>query len=329
MYVSRTDEFVWIERDGERPWLITPEKADEFVREITPAGAPVEPPPHPKQSKAASAGRRKEEHMSDAGLQIQVDAARAYDSLFVPALFAQWASKVADAAMIQPGDRVLDVACGTGALTRMVQSQAGPGGQIVGLDPNPGMLAVAKDLGPTIDWRQGVAESLPFADASFDVVVSQFGLMFFADRAQALREMLRVLAPKGRLVVAVWDGLDSMPAYAEEVVLLDRLAGRAAADALRAPFVLGDRKELTAMFRDAGAVSIETTTDKGTARFPGIRVMVEADLRGWLPMMGIVLGEEHIESILREAETALAEHVGPDGGTAFDLSVHIVSARKS
>jgi SAM-dependent methyltransferase len=266
--------------------------------------------------------------MSDAALQVQIDAARAYDSLFVPALFAQWASKVADTAMIQSGDKVLDVACGTGALTRAVRSRTGETGKVVGLDPNPGMLAVAKELAPAIDWRRGAAEAMPFPEASFDVVVSQFGLMFFADRALALREMLRVLAPKGRLVVAVWDDLDSMPAFAGEVVLLDRLAGRAAADPLRAPFVLGDREKLTAMFRDAGAVSITTRNEKGVARFPGIRVMVEADLRGWLPIMGVVLGEEQIERILREAEKALAEYVGPDGRTAFELSVHIVSARK-
>ena len=267
--------------------------------------------------------------MSDAAMQIQIDAAKAYEKLFVPALFEQWASRVADAAMIRPGDRVLDVACGTGALTRAVQSRTGPGGQVIGLDPNPGMLAVANELGPAIEWRQGSAEAIPFPDGSFDVVVSQFGLMFFRDRTQALREMLRVLAPKGRLVVAVWDDLESMPAYADEVVLLDRLGGRAAADPLRAPFVLGDREKLAAMFSDAGAASVETTTSKGTARFPSIRVMVEADLRGWLPLMGVILSEEQIERILREAEKTLAEYVGPDGRTAFELSVHIVTARKA
>ena len=126
---------------------------------------------------------------------------------------------------------------------------------------------------------RGAAESLPFPDQSFDAVVSQFGLMFFMDRRQALREMLRVLAPGGRLVVAVWDSLETMPAYAAEVALLEQTAGRQAADALRAPFVLGNRQHLATLFSEAGVDSPEITTHHGTAQFPSIRTMVEADLR--------------------------------------------------
>jgi ubiquinone/menaquinone biosynthesis C-methylase UbiE len=100
------------------------------------------------------------------------------------------------------------------------------------------MLEVAKQLAPRVEWRQGVAESLPFADQAFDAVVSQFGLMFFVDRREALRQVLRVLRPGGRLAIAVWDSLDSIPAYADEVALLERLAGTPAAKALRAPFLL-------------------------------------------------------------------------------------------
>jgi SAM-dependent methyltransferase len=266
--------------------------------------------------------------MSDPTLQAQVDAARAYEALFVPALFGQWASKVADAAQIQPGQRVLDVACGTGVLARAVHSRTGPTGYVAGLDPSPGMLAVANELAPAVNWRQGAAESIPFADRSFDTVVSQFGLMFFADRQQALREMLRVLSAKGRLVVAVWDSLTNMPAYAAEVALLERLASPRAADALRAPFVLGDRENLSTMFKDAGAVSVTITTHQGTARFPSIRVMVEADLRGWLPVMGVILTEEQIGRILKDAEDDLGKYVGRDGRVAFEVRAHLVSGTK-
>jgi ubiquinone/menaquinone biosynthesis C-methylase UbiE len=267
-------------------------------------------------------------YMSEPALQAQIDAANAYEALFVPALFRQWAPRVVDAAQIQPGQRVLDVACGTGILAREVASRTGPTGSVAGVDPSPGMLAVAKRLAPAVEWRQGAAESLPFPDQSFDAVVSQFGLMFFTDCRQAVREMLRVLRPGGRLAVAVWDSLDNIPAYASEVALLERVAGQRAADALRAPFVLGDRKDLATLFEDAGMASAEITTHRGTAQFPSIRTMVEADLRGWLPVMGVILTEDQITRILQEAEHALSSYVTGEGRVAFDSPAHLVRATK-
>lgn len=266
--------------------------------------------------------------MTDPTLQAQVDAANAYEALFVPALFGQWARKVVDAAGITPGQRVLDVACGTGVLAREAAARAGSTGSVVGIDPGAGMTAVAKQLAPAIEWRQGVAESLPFPDESFDIVVSQFGLMFFADRGQALREMLRVLTDGGRLAVAVWDSLENVPAYAAEVELVERLAGRQAADGLRAPFVLGDREDLATLFSEAGVSSVQITTHQGVADFPDIRTMVEADLRGWLPVMGVTLSEDQIDRILREARTALGSYAGADGRAAFPLSAHVVTATR-
>lgn len=266
--------------------------------------------------------------MSEPTLQAQIDAANAYETLFVPALFGQWAPRVVDAAKIQSGQRVLDVACGTGILAREAALRTGPTGSVTGLDPSPGMLAVAGRIAPTVEWRQGMAEALPFPDQSFDVVVSQFGLMFFTDRRQALGEMLRVLAPGGNLVIAVWDALDNMPAYASEVELLERVAGRQAADALRAPFVLGSRQGLERLFAEAGADPVEITAHHGTAQFPSIRAMVEADLRGWLPVMGVMLSEDQIGHILQEAEHVLSSYVTAEGRVTFDTSAHFVSAMK-
>ena len=267
--------------------------------------------------------------MGEPTRQAQIDAAKAYEALFVPALFGQWAPQVADAAQIRPGQRVLDVACGTGILAREVASRIGSVERVVGIDPSPGMIALAKQLAPAIEWREGVAESLPFADQSFEAVVSQFGLMFFTNRHQALREMLRVLAPGGRLAVAVWDSLDHIPAYASEVALLERMAGRQAADALRAPFVLGNRKDLATLFSEAGVTSVEIITQHGTARFPSIRTMIEADLGGWLPVMGVILTEEQCGHIRQEAEQALSSYATADGRVAFHLSVHLVTAQKA
>lgn len=266
--------------------------------------------------------------MSKPTLQAQIDAAKAYEALFVPALFGQWAPKVVDAAQIQPGTRVLDVACGTGILAREVASRMGSSGHVAGVDPDSGMIAVARQLAPAVDLREGVAELLPFPDRSFDAVVSQFGLMFFSDRHRALREMLRVLLPGGRLAVAVWDSLDNIPAYASEVALLEQTVGRRAADALRAPFALGHRHDLATLFSEAGVTAAGMATLQGTAQFPSIQTMVEADLRGWLPVMGVTLNEDQISLVLQEAAQALGVYETADGRAVFDLSAHLVTAAK-
>lgn len=267
-------------------------------------------------------------HLNDSDLQDQIEAAKGYDSLLVPALFGQWATKVADVANIQPGQRVLDVACGTGVLAREAASRVTSSGYVAGLDANPGMLAVARARAPDIDWKQGLAETLPFPDESFNTVVSQFGLMFFTDRKQAVSEMLRVLLPGGRAVVAVWDSLTNIPAYAASVALLDRLVGKQAADALSAPFVLGDRQALSTLFSDAGASSIDIATYTGSARFPSISVMVEADLRGWLPVMGIALTEAQIAQVLQQAEDVLAPYATAQGSVEFESSAQVITTIK-
>ena len=266
--------------------------------------------------------------MDESELQAQVSAASAYERLFVPALFGQWARRVADTADLGPGDRVLDVACGTGVLAREAAPRITPDGSVAGLDINRGMLTVAAQLAPHIDWRHGDAGKLPFADASFEAVISQFGLMFFPDRSQSLREMMRVLVPDGRLAIAVFDSLENQPAYALEVELLRNTAGRDAANALRAPFALGDRHDLAELFRSAGIIQPKITTHPGMARFQSIRSMVEADLRGWLPVMGVELAADVIAEVLEKAETVLNRFADPRGAIAFDLSAHIVSATK-
>ena len=259
----------------------------------------------------------------------EIAAARAYEDLHVPALFRQWAPVICDAAELGKDDRLLDIACGTGVLAREARARVGDACPVVGLDASAGMLAVARSLDPSIEWRQGLAESLAFDDGVFDVVVSQFGLMFFQDRPAAIREMFRVLAPGGRLAVAVWDSLDNSQAYPLEVDLLERRAGSDAANALRAPFVLGDKTQLEEMFSLTDANSIAITTRDGRARFPSIRSMVEADLRGWLPVMGVTLSDDLIESILEEAEEILADYKTETGTVEFTSPAHIVSTTRT
>ncbi len=253
-------------------------------------------------------------------------AARAYEDLFVPALFMEWCPRLVEAAAIAPGDRVLDVACGTGVLARAAAKVVGPSGSVSGIDLAPGMLALASRLAPEVTFHHGPAEDLPFDAGAFDKVVSQFGLMFFRDRIQALREMRRVLRPGGRLAIAVWASLDDTPAYAAEVELLDRLAGSAAANALRAPFVLGNPEDVLSLVVRAGFADAAVRTVVGLGRFPGVRTLVEADLRGWLPLMGVVLPEPLIRTVLDEAEAALAPFVTSQGLVEFASPAHIVRA---
>lgn len=259
----------------------------------------------------------------------EIAAAEAYEELHVPAIFEQWAPKLSQAARIRSGQRVLDLACGTGVLARQILEDLGESGSVVGLDAGSGMLTVARRLAPKITWQQGVAESLPFEGASFDAVVCQFGLMFFQDRRAALGEMLRVLKPGGWFAMAVWDALANSDVYREEVELLERLAGRDAANALRAPFVLGDADELSELFSLPGLESVTLETHSGTGRFPSIQAIVEADLRGWLPLMGVNLTEDLISKILTESEQVLAPYLTGDGTVEFDAPAHVINGRRT
>ena len=261
-------------------------------------------------------------------LQDEIAAATAYETLIVPALTGQWAATVVEAARIHAGDRVLDLACGTGALARAVLSRTGPRGRVTGVDRSAGMLDLARRLCSGVDWQHASADSLPFPDGSFDAVVSQFGLMFFADRRRAIAEALRVLAPGGRFAFAVWDALATMPAFATEVALVDGISGPQAAEPLRSPFALGDRDELAALFAEAGVAEIQITTSRGTARFPSVRIMMEADLRGWLPVMGVILPEPEIARLLDEAERVFRPYIVGHGTVSFETSAHIVTGAK-
>lgn len=265
--------------------------------------------------------------MTDPNLQAQADAAIVYEEFFVPALFEPWTAPMADAAEIRPGDRVLDVACGTGVLAREAARRVDSSGRVAGIDISPAMLAVAARIAPGIEWQQGDANALPFADGSFDAVVSQFGLMFFPNRPRALREMMRVLVPDGRMAVAVWDKLDNIPAYSILVALLQHMVGQRAADALRTPFVLGDPAKLNAVFVEAGIASV-LTTHTGMVRYPSVRSWVLTDVKGWFPHVDVVLEKAQYDALLAEAEHALHAFVQPAGTVEFPISVHIVAATK-
>ena len=259
--------------------------------------------------------------------QVTRSAADVYDEFFLPALFAQWAGPVADAAAIGAGHRVLDVACGTGVLACEAEKRVAPDGTVVGLDRNDGMLTVARRKSEAIDWHAGMAEALPFPDAGFDAVVSQFALMFFEDRAAALKEMWRVLRPGGRLAVAVWDKVDHAPGYAAMVDLLQGLFGDAAADALRAPYCLGDPESIRALFADAGIAGAEVGTQDGVAAFPSIASWVHTDVKGWT--LADMIDDAQYATLVETAESRLQDFVIGDGSVRFAHPAHIVTAAKT
>lgn len=253
--------------------------------------------------------------------------AEVYDEFFVPALFGQWGERVAAEAGIGPGQHVLDVACGTGALARAAAERVGPSGSVVGLDPNPDMLAVARRQRPAIEWRDGRAESLPFPDERFDAVVSQFGFMFFEDKPEALREMMRVLRPDGRLAVAVCDTLDHSPGYHALAALLQRLFGREVADAFRAPFSLGDPDQLLALADEAGIEGAKVKQRDGTVRFASIDDMVSTE-RACVYTLGGLLNDAQFEVLLREAQQALRPFTDEEEKVVFSMPALILTTVK-
>ena len=259
--------------------------------------------------------------------QVNSGAAEIYETFFVPALFRQWAGPVADAADVKTGDVALDVACGTGVVTREIAGRVGPDGQVVGLDCNRGMLAVAQRSSSDIEWREGRAEALPFDDGSFDAVTCQFGLMFFDDRVGALAEMQRVLKPGGRLVVAVWDALASTPGYDQMVRLLERMFGNHVADALRAPFSLGNPELLSGLFVEAGVCDARIATRPGMARFPTLGDWVHINIKGWT--LADMIDDDQFQALSRAVDAQFTSFVGPNGEVSFAAPAHIVTALRN
>lgn len=256
--------------------------------------------------------------------QVVASAAEIYEQFFVPALFAEWPARVLKLADVQPGDEVLDVACGTGILAREAAHLVGAAGSVTGVDINEGMLSVARQKAPHLRWHTAPAENLPFADDSFDRVVSQFGLMFFADQVKALQEMNRVVRPGGVTAVAVWASLADTPGYAVMAGILNDLFGAEAAQSIRFPYSLGDTETLTKLFANAGFPDIHIQTIMGTARFSSIESWIYTDIKGWT--LADIIDDDGYETLKRVAPPRLAQFVEADGSVAFNAPAHIVTA---
>jgi ubiquinone/menaquinone biosynthesis C-methylase UbiE len=253
--------------------------------------------------------------------------AEIYERHMVPAIFTPWVRALLDLVALKPGERVLDVACGTGVVTRQAASQVGAAGHVVGLDLNGGMLALARALGPGVEWREGNAMALPFPTNTFDVVVCQQGLQFFPDSGTALREAHRVLVPGGRFAVAVWCAIESNPGQHALTRGLERHVGTEAADLMSTVFRLGDAQTLQTILEIAGFREVRMHREKRVAHFPSPELFVRwAVVGSVLGRMGVQVRDESLAALIREVSGALQSYVHADG-LAFPMEAHLAVAR--
>jgi ubiquinone/menaquinone biosynthesis C-methylase UbiE len=278
----------------------------------------------------------KERAMIDQGQwQIAGNAAETYEHALVPAVFAPWAPLVVALADPQPGEHVLDIACGTGLVARLAAQRVGGTGNVTGLDLNPGMLAFAASLAssdpPTnapITWQEASATNMPLPDAAYDIAYCQLGLQFFPDRPAAIREMYRVLASGGRLGLMVWQSIEYTPGFAAMAAALARHVSNEAAGIMRSPFALAEAEQLRALVAAGGFRDVTIQSIAGTVRFPSVSRFVQDYVRG-SPLSGHVakVSDESRAALVGEVGDALTSYVGGDGLT-FPIKAHLASAKK-
>jgi ubiquinone/menaquinone biosynthesis C-methylase UbiE len=266
--------------------------------------------------------------MANTQYQLEGNAPQLYERETVHTLGRPLAGLMFAHVVLQPGDRVLDAACGTGIVTRVAAQWFGHLAHIVGVDLNPGMLDVARSLTPTtgvpVEWRQGDLCALPFPDGSFEVVLCQQGLQFVPDPGAALREMRRVLAPGGRLAFTVFS---EVPAY--YAVLADALArhvSTAAATSCLSRYTLQEAMMLQTLVKVAGFGTITVRVLEVQRRMPASAVsIVEAMARAPYARDVAAVEEAVRHTIGQEVSAAL--HAYRDGDeTVIPHRSHLVQA---
>ncbi|MDP9355764.1 MAG: class I SAM-dependent methyltransferase [Chloroflexota bacterium] len=253
--------------------------------------------------------------------------AQTYEAFFVPYQFRPWTEELLDRAKPQPGERVLDAACGTGIVARMVAQRTNGQARVVGLDVSPAMLEVARSAaareGAEIAWHEGSAESLPFPDASFDLVVVQQGLQFFRDKAGATRELSRILGAGGRAATSTWTEVANNPLFEILSGLVQKHLGM---PALQMPFSLGDQETLRSLFVDAGFRAVEIERVTRTVRFPSNDMFVDLTLASAAAAVPAL--QSMSEAVRAEMEAPRQAYTEGDE-LVFPMETHIVIARKA
>ena len=224
--------------------------------------------------------------------QLSGNAAHFYNQ-HVSLIMEPWVRHLVHVADLQPGERVLDVACGTGFVARLAAHCVGAAGRLVGVDLNASMIEAARAASgqdaSNIEWRVGDAGALPFEDELFDVVLCQQGVQFFPDRLRALRQMRRVLRARGRLAFTVWSAIDDTPYQA---ALADALARHVSAEAgliARAPSALHSSKELHDLVTRAGFHNVRVCRRFETTTLPLPETFVPGHLAA-LPIAETITG---------------------------------------
>lgn len=264
----------------------------------------------------------------------QPNPAETYERYLGPAISDPWTRVLLEYTAPRPGERALDVACGTGSVARHVAPLVGPGGRVVALDISPEMLAVARALpapaGAKIEWREGNAIALALPDDAFDLVLCQQGLQFFPDRAAAVREMRRVMTDGGRVVLSVWQALQRHLVYEALFEATTRHLGAAISD-VALSFSLWDAEELRALLSDAGFQRVEVTPRSLDIHLPSPERFVELTVLGAatsIPAfaeMDTSARSSLVEAVAGEAD-AVAQRYRDGDKLTFPMSTHIAVA---
>ncbi|RQH10708.1 methyltransferase domain-containing protein [Bradyrhizobium sp. RP6] len=262
--------------------------------------------------------------------QMDASAPELYERYLVPAITSLWANDLLDRVAPGRGDSMLDVACGTGVVARLAQ-QRGHAGRIVGIDLNKAMLAVARAKSGSVEWIEGSALDLPFDARSFDVVLCQLGLQFFPDRSLALREMVRVLKPRGRAGFSVYSAIEKTPAAYAFVRALDKYLGEEASQTKRSEHLSCDAQEIGSWAKQAGFDLVNVATVTKQITFPSMLDYVRFQLTA-TPMAGLLKGkdaperENLITSIADDAASHLATPMLAGDKLTFPQQSFVVTA---
>jgi ubiquinone/menaquinone biosynthesis C-methylase UbiE len=262
------------------------------------------------------------------GFQLSGQGPQAYERYLVPRFFAACAEQLVDLAAVAPGERVLDVACGTGIVARQAADRIGAAGTVVGVDINDTMLAVASAVTDAVTWRSADARAVPFLDAAFDVVCCQQGLQFFSDPPLALREAHRVLRPGGRIALAVWRSIEHHPVFEMLVEALDQHVTAEAADMMRSPFDGPDSDGLRRLLKDAGFDDPMIRIGVIAVRFPSAREFLRQEAVS-SPLAGPVgaLDDGRREALITQLDRTLVPYMDDDG-VVFPMQTWLVRAAR-